>query len=75
MYTLGARGQGCQVRGRAWPPRLPQEPPTCSDATPFMLASRCAALVLLGLALSLLATIYPSWRAARTDPVEALRHE
>ena len=32
-------------------------------------------VVALGLALSLLATIYPSWRAARTDPVEALRHE
>ncbi len=29
----------------------------------------------MALALSLLATIYPSWRAARTDPVEALRHE
>jgi lipoprotein-releasing system permease protein len=29
----------------------------------------------LGLILSLLATLYPSWRAARTDPVEALRHE
>jgi lipoprotein-releasing system permease protein len=32
-------------------------------------------VVLLGLGLSLLATLYPSWRAARTDPVEALRHE
>jgi lipoprotein-releasing system permease protein len=32
-------------------------------------------VVLMALALSLLATIYPSWRAARTDPVEALRHE
>jgi lipoprotein-releasing system permease protein len=32
-------------------------------------------VVLLGLALSLLATVYPSWKAARTDPVEALRHE
>jgi lipoprotein-releasing system permease protein len=29
----------------------------------------------LGLVLSLLATLYPSWRAARTDPVDALRHE
>jgi lipoprotein-releasing system permease protein len=34
-----------------------------------------ARVVALALALSLLATIYPSWRAARTDPVEALRHE
>lgn len=32
-------------------------------------------VVALGLTLSLLATLYPSWRAARTDPVEALRHE
>jgi len=32
-------------------------------------------VVVLGLVLSLLATLYPSWRAARTDPVEALRHE
>jgi lipoprotein-releasing system permease protein len=32
-------------------------------------------VVAMGLGLSLLATIYPSWRAARTDPVVALRNE
>jgi len=32
-------------------------------------------VVLMGLGLSLFATIYPSWRAARTDPAEALRYE
>jgi len=29
----------------------------------------------VALVLSLLSTIYPAWRAARTEPVEALRHE
>jgi lipoprotein-releasing system permease protein len=34
-----------------------------------------AAAVVMGLTLSLLATLYPSWRAARLDPVGALRYE
>jgi lipoprotein-releasing system permease protein len=40
-----------------------------------MNAGEVGSVVAMSLVLSVLATLYPSWRAARLDPVEALRYE
>ena len=50
---------------------LAQTPPaTWSTSMDYMVV---ISAVVLGL--SVLATLYPSWRASRIDPVEALRYE
>jgi lipoprotein-releasing system permease protein len=45
--------------------RMPSEP----------LASDIVPIVLISLALAFVATLYPSWRASRVNPAEALRYE
>jgi lipoprotein-releasing system permease protein len=42
-----------------------------ADMDPF----ETGMIVVMALLLSILATLYPSWRASRLDPVEALRYE
>ncbi|GBQ98747.1 lipoprotein-releasing ABC transporter permease subunit [Asaia lannensis] len=37
--------------------------------------SQVIEVMVMALVLSFIATLYPSWRAAKTDPIEALRHE
>jgi lipoprotein-releasing system permease protein len=37
--------------------------------------SDVAAVVVVAMTISLLATIYPAWRASKMDPAEALRYE
>ncbi len=45
--------------------------PDCADINP----RETLGIVVMALVLSVLATLYPSWRASRLDPVEALRYE
>jgi lipoprotein-releasing system permease protein len=46
-----------------------------TDLPSDLRASDVVAIALVSLALSFLATLYPSWRAARVNPADALRYE
>jgi lipoprotein-releasing system permease protein len=54
---------------------FPRELSFLSKLPAHMDAGETTAVVVMSLGLTLLATLYPSWRAARLDPVEALRYE
>jgi lipoprotein-releasing system permease protein len=57
--------------GQIWDPTVR----FLSDIPARMDMSETVAVVIMALALSFLATLFPAWRAARLDPVEALRYE
>ncbi|MND07873.1 Lipoprotein-releasing system transmembrane protein LolC [compost metagenome] len=46
-----------------------------SDLPSDVLLGDVMTIGLVSLALSFLATLYPSWRASRVNPAEALRYE
>ncbi|WEK48790.1 MAG: ABC transporter permease [Candidatus Kaistia colombiensis] len=47
----------------------------CRSCRPISNPGETRSIVIMALVLSYLATLYPAWRAARLDPVEALRYE
>jgi lipoprotein-releasing system permease protein len=46
-----------------------------SDLPSQLLWSDVGVIIVLSFVLSLLATLYPSWKAAKMNPAEALRYE
>ena len=55
--------------------RIEKQLGTLSKLPAHMDTGEATAVGVMALTLSLLATLYRSWRAARLDPVEALRYE
>ena len=54
---------------------FPSELYYLSELPSKLVASQVIGIVVLAIALAFLATLYPAWKAANTDPVEVLRNE
>ena len=61
-------------RGSPAPPCSIPPSISCPRCRPRWMPGEVTAVVVMALTLTFLATLYPSWRAARLDPVEALRY-
>ncbi|MEW2515610.1 hypothetical protein [Streptomyces sp. NPDC046870] len=62
------------VQGRGYDPFHDAHHQSVAEWTPVLAPATRAATPALGLAAGLLVGLYPSWRASRIQPVEALRH-
>jgi lipoprotein-releasing system permease protein len=54
---------------------FPAELYSLSELPSRLIPSTVASIAIIAIALSFLATLYPAWRAANTDPVETLKNE
>ena len=54
---------------------LPQDVYQISDLPSELRSSDVVSTVIISFTLSILATVYPSWRASKVNPAEALRYE
>ena len=70
VFTLNIKAIQTTLFPSAWDPTAR----FLSEIPAEMNSGEVTTIVLTSLTLSLLATLYPSWRAARLDPVQALRY-
>ena len=78
LGTIGGLGLGlglCAILKKYQFIKLPRDVYYISTLPVTVQAPDVAAIIVAAMAISLIATLYPSWQASRLDPVEAIRYE